>query len=249
MLRGAEPRRTHVGGPLGLTTCKCALTGFQRGAERSCLGPNKGEQFYYYPFRGYVAVMGSDHNLKHPALGAELARLRGTASLREMGERLGLSAQHIHDFEAGRRLATAERAAAWGRKLKQDVAQFVELALRDELAAAGLDGLEVHVVARPVARRGAVANKANQRRGADTRVALLAWLEQQPARERLSLVDVRRALSEHPRAEVDNELLELERLGQIVIVPLDNPHELTPEREAAALHVAGVVRHMLYRLA
>jgi hypothetical protein len=68
---------------------------------------------------------------------------------------------------------------------------------------------------------------------------------------RVYLADLRRELSERnrelSREELDSELLNLERLGRLVLYPLDNPQEIRPEDSAAAIpNSAGDPRHIIY---
>jgi antitoxin HigA-1 len=53
-------------------------------------------------------------------------------------ERLGISKSHLCDIEKGRKTISAERAASWARQLGYSESVFVQLALQDELDAAGL---------------------------------------------------------------------------------------------------------------
>jgi transcriptional regulator with XRE-family HTH domain len=51
---------------------------------------------------------------------------------------LGVSRSHLCDIEQGRRIVSPERAARFAQALHQSEAQFVRLALQDQLRAAGL---------------------------------------------------------------------------------------------------------------
>ncbi len=64
--------------------------------------------------------------------------------------------------------------------------------------------------------------------------------------QRIRVVDLRRALPEADRAELDATLLDMEQRGELVLLTLDNPAERTPADEAAALTVLGEKRHILY---
>lgn len=66
------------------------------------------------------------------------------------------------------------------------------------------------------------------------------------ARERIRLRELRALLSDLSREEVDNALKELQAEHRLNLLRLDNPAEVTPEDEAAALLVAGNPRHILY---
>lgn len=59
----------------------------------------------------------------------------------EFAATLGVSPAHLCAVEKGHKAVSVERAAAWARVLGQSEAQFVKLALQDELDRAGLDYL------------------------------------------------------------------------------------------------------------
>lgn len=64
---------------------------------------------------------------------------------------------------------------------------------------------------------------------------------------RVRLAELRRALPEVPRAELDESLLAMERQGSVVLYPLDDPQEIEPEDEAAGLpNSLGIRRHIVY---
>jgi hypothetical protein len=64
---------------------------------------------------------------------------------------------------------------------------------------------------------------------------------------RVRLADLRRALAHESRERVDSELMELEKAGEIIIYPLDDPKEITDDDRAAALNnSAGSPRHIVY---
>jgi transcriptional regulator with XRE-family HTH domain len=73
-------------------------------------------------------------------LGAALAALRQAEgdSLQQFSLRLGVSRTHLSDIEHGRRAVGLERAAAFARALGHNQAQFVRLALQDQVRQAGL---------------------------------------------------------------------------------------------------------------
>jgi len=56
----------------------------------------------------------------------------------EFAEALGISKQHLSHIENGRKIVSPERAARWASLLGYGEAQFVRLALQDELHRAGL---------------------------------------------------------------------------------------------------------------
>lgn len=73
-------------------------------------------------------------------LGAALSGLREAEeqSLAEFAKMLGVSRAHLCDIEQGRRAVSPERASRFARALRQSEAQFVRLALQDQVRAAGL---------------------------------------------------------------------------------------------------------------
>lgn len=60
-------------------------------------------------------------------------------SLARFAAPLKISRQHLCDIEQGRRAVTPGRAASWARALGYSEAQFVRLALQDQVSQAGLD--------------------------------------------------------------------------------------------------------------
>ena len=73
-------------------------------------------------------------------LGAALSGLREAdeRSLAEFAKILGVSRSHLCDIEQGRRAVSPERAARFAEALGQNEAQFVRLALQDQVRGAGL---------------------------------------------------------------------------------------------------------------
>jgi transcriptional regulator with XRE-family HTH domain len=73
-------------------------------------------------------------------LGTALSGLRESddVSLAAFAKLLGISRTHLCDIEQGRRSVSPERAARFAKALHQSEAQFVRLALQDQLRAAGL---------------------------------------------------------------------------------------------------------------
>lgn len=63
---------------------------------------------------------------------------------------------------------------------------------------------------------------------------------------RVRLSDLRRALGDVSRSELDRLLLELQEQEKLVLYRIDDPADIQPDDEAAALMVAGNVRHILY---
>jgi hypothetical protein len=62
---------------------------------------------------------------------------------------------------------------------------------------------------------------------------------------RVHLHDLRRLLSDLPRARLDEMLLDMQRRSRLVLFGLDNRREITAEDRLAAIHVAGEPRHVL----
>ena len=56
----------------------------------------------------------------------------------ELAAKLEISKQHLSHVENGRKLVSPERAAKWAARLGHSEAQFIRLALQDELHRAGL---------------------------------------------------------------------------------------------------------------
>lgn len=63
---------------------------------------------------------------------------------------------------------------------------------------------------------------------------------------RVRLSELRQYLGNLPRPDIDRTLIEMQRLGQITLMPLDNPQEIHPEDEQAAVDLGGAKRHILY---
>lgn len=66
-------------------------------------------------------------------------------SLAAFGKLLGVSAQQLNDIEKGRRAVSVDRANKWAELLGYHPRQFVELALQQQLEAAGLPGVRVEL--------------------------------------------------------------------------------------------------------
>lgn len=73
-------------------------------------------------------------------LGGALSAIRKTEgeSLAEFAGRLGISRTNLSDIEHGRRSVSLRRAADFASALGQHEAQFVRLALQDQVREAGL---------------------------------------------------------------------------------------------------------------
>lgn len=73
-------------------------------------------------------------------LGGALSAIRESegATLADFSRRLGVSRSHLSDLEHGRRTLGLQRAAEFARALGHHEAQFVRLALQDQIRGAGL---------------------------------------------------------------------------------------------------------------
>jgi transcriptional regulator with XRE-family HTH domain len=73
-------------------------------------------------------------------LGRALSAIRESEgeSLAQFAQRLGISRSHLSDIEHGRRSPSLQRASEFARALGQHEAQFVRLALQDQVREAGL---------------------------------------------------------------------------------------------------------------
>jgi transcriptional regulator with XRE-family HTH domain len=73
-------------------------------------------------------------------LGGALSALRESEgeSLAQFAQRLGVSRTHLSDIEHGRRSVSLRRAAEFAGALGQHEAQFVRLALQNQVRDAGL---------------------------------------------------------------------------------------------------------------
>ncbi len=61
----------------------------------------------------------------------------------------------------------------------------------------------------------------------------------------VKLAEIRRRLPDVSRADLDRELLRLERARRAILYPIEDPEALRAEDEAAALVVAGFKRHIV----
>jgi hypothetical protein len=64
-------------------------------------------------------------------------------------------------------------------------------------------------------------------------------------KERVLLKDLRPKVGVQSE-DFDQALLAMQQQGKVVLMGLDNPVERTPEVEAAALHIAGHPRYLVY---
>ena len=63
---------------------------------------------------------------------------------------------------------------------------------------------------------------------------------------RVRLSELRQYLGDLPRTEIDEKLGEMELAGKLSLMPLDDPQEIHPEDEKAAIDLGGPKRHILY---
>ncbi len=64
-------------------------------------------------------------------------------------------------------------------------------------------------------------------------------------KERVLLSDLRPKVGVQSD-DFDQALLAMQQQGKVVLMGLDNPLERTPEVEAAAVHIAGRARYLVY---
>jgi hypothetical protein len=64
---------------------------------------------------------------------------------------------------------------------------------------------------------------------------------------RIRIADLRKRLADVPNADLTEGIRELSRHRELTLFPLDDPRQITPEDEAAAIHSStGVPQHILY---
>lgn len=96
-------------------------------------------------------------------------------------------------------------------------------------------------------KKGAVEGGAEQDRDLKKRIrTTYLELTSGVTKKRVRLADLRSRIEDVLRATLDQELLGLQRSGHVVLYPLDNPREIKPADEEAAIHLAGAARHILY---
>ena len=65
-------------------------------------------------------------------------------------------------------------------------------------------------------------------------------------RKRVRLRELRERLADVPRERLDRELVRLQDANALVLYRIDDPTDIAPEDERAALRVAGAPHHILY---
>lgn len=65
-------------------------------------------------------------------------------------------------------------------------------------------------------------------------------------KQRVRLADLREALPDVPREELDKALKDSQQAGNLVLMRLDNPQEIGPRDLSGKLDIAGADRHILY---
>ena len=65
-------------------------------------------------------------------------------------------------------------------------------------------------------------------------------------RSRVRLSSLRSALGDISRGALDESLVRLQKSGALVLYPIDDPLDRTPDDEAASLSLGGRPRHILY---
>lgn len=63
---------------------------------------------------------------------------------------------------------------------------------------------------------------------------------------RVRLADLRNVLKDFSRETVDQVIDRMEREGKLILFTLENPREIRPEDETAALVISGIKRHVVY---
>ncbi len=63
---------------------------------------------------------------------------------------------------------------------------------------------------------------------------------------RVRLSELRQYLGDISRTEIDKILSVMQQAGKLTLMPLDNPQEIHPEDEKAAIDLGGPKRHILY---
>ncbi len=96
--------------------------------------------------RGEARAQGNTRRILEELAGGPLTLGGYLRSIREgedmtlaaFAEQLGVSRQNLCDIEHGRRAISPARAAKWAHSLGYPEAQFVRLALQDQISQAGL---------------------------------------------------------------------------------------------------------------
>lgn len=100
-------------------------------------------------------------------------------------------------------------------------------------------------ISHSVARASSAQNDGQE--SAELVRAAYGKLSGHQSNRRVRLADLRAVLGHVPRARLDNVLLQMEREDRAVLYPLDNPQEIGPEDEQAALaNSVGEARHVIY---
>jgi len=63
---------------------------------------------------------------------------------------------------------------------------------------------------------------------------------------RVRLYELRQSLPSVSRSELDTKLLSMQKENKLVVYTEDDPQEITPEDEAAAIDILGVKKHIVY---
>jgi transcriptional regulator with XRE-family HTH domain len=72
-------------------------------------------------------------------------RMGEEATLKDYSDLLDVSVQHLSDIENNRRVVSPERAAKFAKLLGYHEAQFVEMAIQEQLNHVGLEKFKVNV--------------------------------------------------------------------------------------------------------
>lgn len=185
------------------------------------------------------------------------ARERAAERQRKADERA--AAKAVKEAEkAAKAKAALEKAAERARVTRENAAEKQRKA--DERAAAKA-AREAAKTARgraagakaPPRKRTAPERAENSRAASAVTVESIARLIREAyleatngaVKQRVLLKDLRPRVGVQ-RDDFDQALLSMQRQSKVVLMGLDNPLERTPEVEAAALHIAGNPRHLVY---
>jgi hypothetical protein len=164
----------------------------------------------------------------------------------------------------GKRVILTERGWAWAAahldselsksKSATQVLQNVLLSLRDHLPTNG-SSLAEFVAGKPraqpqIAPETKVANKRPPLPPADPLALLIRTTSLElgggMTRVRVRLRELRARLRDVSRDRLDRALVDLQNAGSLVLYRIDDPMDIKPEDERAALQINGNPRHILY---
>jgi len=125
--------------------------------------------------------------------------------------------------------------------LENLLATLSEFLPKNELALADL------VLAGRASPASSVAHEESGNAHVRKRIlAAIADIAGGASKKRVRLSQLRERLGDVPRERLDQELLEMQAAHRLVLYRLDNPVEVTPADQHAAVLVAGNPRHLVY---